>query len=45
MTVIAAETSEGLIRWRYLPWALAAIAAPWPGKSTARCRYRVVSVA
>jgi hypothetical protein len=27
MTVIAAETSEGLIRWRYLPWALAAIAA------------------
>jgi uncharacterized membrane protein len=26
MTVIAAETSEGLIRWRYLPWALAAIA-------------------
>jgi len=27
MTVIAAETSPGLIRWRYLPWALAAIAA------------------
>ena len=27
MTVIAADTSEGLIRWRYLPWALAAIAA------------------
>ena len=27
MTVIAAETPEGLIRWRYLPWALAAIAA------------------
>ena len=27
MTVAAAETSEGLIRWRYLPWALAAIAA------------------
>jgi hypothetical protein len=27
MAVIAAETSEGLIRWRYLPWALAAIAA------------------
>ena len=27
MTVIAAETSEGLIRWRYLPWALAALAA------------------
>ena len=27
MTVIAAETSEGLIRWRYLPCALAAIAA------------------
>jgi hypothetical protein len=27
MTVVAAETSEGLIRWRYLPWALAAIAA------------------
>jgi len=27
MTVIAAETSQGLIRWRYLPWALAAIAA------------------
>ena len=27
MTVIAAETSEGLIRWRYLPWALAAIVA------------------
>jgi hypothetical protein len=27
MTVIAAETAEGLIRWRYLPWALAAIAA------------------
>ena len=27
MTVLAAETSEGLIRWRYLPWALAAIAA------------------
>lgn len=27
MTVIAAETSEGLIRCRYLPWALAAIAA------------------
>ena len=27
MTVVAAETTEGLIRWRYLPWALAAIAA------------------
>jgi hypothetical protein len=27
MTVIAAETSKSLIRWRYLPWALAAIAA------------------
>ena len=27
MTVVAAETSEGLIRWRYLPWALGAIAA------------------
>src|SRR5580700_336046 len=27
MTVVAAETSEGLIRWRYLPWALAAVAA------------------
>ena len=27
MTVIAAETSQGLIRWRYLSWALAAIAA------------------
>jgi hypothetical protein len=27
MTVLAAETSQGLIRWRYLPWALAAIAA------------------
>jgi hypothetical protein len=27
MTVIAAETTEGLIRWRYLPWALAAIVA------------------
>ncbi|HWX83878.1 MAG TPA: hypothetical protein VNZ48_09795 [Xanthobacteraceae bacterium] len=27
MTVIAAETSQGLIRWRYLPWALTAIAA------------------
>jgi hypothetical protein len=27
MTVVAAETSEGLIRWRYLPWALATIAA------------------
>ena len=27
MTVVATETSEGLIRWRYLPWALAAIAA------------------
>jgi hypothetical protein len=27
MTVIAAETSEGLIRWRYLPWALSALAA------------------
>jgi len=26
MTVTAAETSQGLIRWRYLPWALAAIA-------------------
>jgi len=26
MTVIAAETSPRLIRWRYLPWALAAIA-------------------
>jgi uncharacterized membrane protein len=27
MTVVAADTSEGLIRWRYLPWALAALAA------------------
>src|ERR1700758_5606844 len=27
MTVVAVETSEGLIRWRYLPWALAAIAS------------------
>lgn len=27
MTVVAAETSEGLIRWRYMPWALAALAA------------------
>ena len=27
MTVIAAETPEGLIRWRYLPWALTALAA------------------
>jgi hypothetical protein len=27
MTVVAAETPEGLIRWRYLPWALAAVAA------------------
>jgi hypothetical protein len=27
MTVVTAETAEGLIRWRYLPWALAAIAA------------------
>jgi hypothetical protein len=27
MTVVAAETSAGLIRWRYLPWALSAIAA------------------
>jgi hypothetical protein len=27
MTVVAAETSQGLIRWRYLPWALAAIVA------------------
>jgi hypothetical protein len=27
MTVVAAETPEGLIRWRYLPWALAALAA------------------
>ena len=27
MTIIAAETSQGLIRWRYLLWALAAIAA------------------
>ena len=27
MTVVAAETSEGLIRWRYLPWALSALAA------------------
>ena len=27
MTVVAAETSEGLIRWRYLPWALAALAS------------------
>jgi hypothetical protein len=26
MTVVAAATPEGLIRWRYLPWALAAIA-------------------
>lgn len=27
MTVTAAETSQGLIRWRYLPWALAALAS------------------
>jgi uncharacterized membrane protein len=27
MTVVTAETSQGLIRWRYLPWALAATAA------------------
>ena len=27
MAVVAAETPEGLIRWRYLPWALAALAA------------------
>ena len=27
MTVVAAEIPEGLIRWRYLPWALAALAA------------------
>src|SRR6202047_1193009 len=27
MAVVAAETLEGLTRWRYLPWALAAIAA------------------
>ena len=27
MTVVATETPTGLIRWRYLPWALAAIAA------------------
>ena len=27
MTVVAAATPEGLIRWRYLPWALAATAA------------------
>jgi hypothetical protein len=27
MTVVAAATPEGLIRWRYLPWALAALAA------------------
>jgi len=27
MTVVAAATPEGLIRWRYLPWALSAIAA------------------
>jgi hypothetical protein len=27
MTVVAAETSEGLIRWRYLWWALSAIVA------------------
>ena len=27
MTVVAAKTSQGLIRWRYLPWALGAIAA------------------
>jgi hypothetical protein len=26
MTVVAAATSAGLIRWRYLPWALSAIA-------------------
>jgi hypothetical protein len=26
MTVVAAATPEGLIRWRYLPWALAALA-------------------
>ena len=26
MTVVATATPEGLIRWRYLPWALAAIA-------------------
>jgi hypothetical protein len=27
MTVVAAETPEGLIRWRYLPWALSALVA------------------
>jgi hypothetical protein len=27
MTVVATATPEGLIRWRYLPWALAALAA------------------
>src|ERR1700692_501830 len=27
MTVVATETSTGLIRWQYLPWALAALAA------------------
>jgi hypothetical protein len=27
MTVVAAATPEGLIRWRYLPWALSALAA------------------
>ncbi len=26
MTVVAVKTAEGVIRWRYLPWALAAIA-------------------
>jgi hypothetical protein len=27
MTVVATETPTGLIRWRYLPWALSALAA------------------
>jgi hypothetical protein len=27
MTVVATATPEGLIRWRFLPWALAALAA------------------
>lgn len=26
MTVVAVKTAEGVIRWRYLPWALAAVA-------------------
>ena len=27
MTVVATATAEGVIRWRYLPWALSALAA------------------